>query len=186
MNAASTPGNNPWAAKIVAGGGSVTVTFAPGARQATQGVRYDFSHPGAIDANPFVDTPYGVTETTYPRAKYLPLPSLLYPRPQLHLKSVGSSPFFMLGNNEESGPLEGDNQVPFVSGIGDYESLNGRLIDPNVSIVLWGNGSPDGLALPYGDIEKWTMETGYPVMHDYFFANPDVDRFVVEKIEDEM
>jgi hypothetical protein len=33
-----------------------------------------------------------------------------------------------------------------------------------------------------GNIEIWTMETNYPVMHDYFFANPNVDAYVVKKL----
>lgn len=182
LNGASVPGNNPWVTRITNAGGSVTVTFAPGARQTTQGVVYDFLHPGAVNENPFVDTPIQIQQTTYRRSKYLPLTSLLYPRPQNHLRSVGSSPFFMLGNREIAGPVEGDNQVPFVSGIADYESLNGKAVDPNVSIVLWGNGSPDNLALPYGPIERWTMQTRYPVLHDYFFTNLNVDSFVVSTL----
>jgi hypothetical protein len=182
LNAASTPGHNPWAAKVVAGGGSVTVTFAPGARQTTQGVIFDFLHPGAVNANSFVDMPIGVAQTDNRHATYLPLPALLYPRPQDHLKSVGSSSFFRLGDSEQSGPLQGDNQVPFVSGIADYESLDGTVVDPNVSIVLWGNGSPDGITLPYGAVESWSMQSNYPIMHDYFFANPNVDAFVVTKV----
>ncbi len=78
--------------------------------------------------------------------------------------------------------MQGDNQVTFVSGIADYESLNGKHVDPNVSIVLWGNGSPDGLDLPYGPVERWTMQSEYPLLHDYFFANPDVDSFVVRTL----
>jgi hypothetical protein len=182
LNGGSTPGNVPWTNKIIAGGGTVTVTFAPGARETTQGVLYDFKHEGAVDANSFVDTPYEIVQTLARRAKMLPLPSLLYPQPQNHLESVGRYPFYALGDNELSGPLEGDNQVPFVSGIGNYESLNGQYVDPNVSIVLWGNGSPNGLALPYGPIERWTMESGYPLMHDYFFANPNVDSFVITTV----
>jgi hypothetical protein len=27
------------------------------------------------------------------------------------------------------------------------------------------------------------METNYPVMHDYFYANPDVDALVVSKLQ---
>jgi hypothetical protein len=182
LDGASTPGNVPWAAKIVACGGTVTVTFAPGARQTTQGVLYDFEHEGAVDANPFTDTPVGIDQTADRRSKMLPLSAMLYPRPQDHLESVGRYPFYSLGDQEESGPLEGDNQVPFVSGIADYESLNGEFVDPGVSIVLWGNGSPNGLALPYGPIERWTMQSGYPLLHDYFFANPDVDRFVITTV----
>jgi hypothetical protein len=182
LNAASTPGNNPWAAKVVADRGTVTVTFAPVARQTTQGVIYDFQHPGAVDANPFADTPIKVVQTLNRRARFLPLTALLYPRPQNHLQPVAAYPFRLLGDREISGPMEGDNQVPFVSGIADYESMNCQHVDSNVSIVLWGNGSPDGLNLPYGPVERWTMQSDDPLLHDYFFANPDVDNFVVRTL----
>ena len=75
---------------------------------------------------------------------FLPLTGLLYAHPQDHLEPVSAYPFRVLGDREVSGPLQGDNQVPFVSGIADYESRNGRHVDPDVSITLWGNGSPDG------------------------------------------
>jgi hypothetical protein len=143
---------------------------------------YDFRHPGTLNENPFVKMLIGVTQRANRQARYLPLPALLCPRPREHFQPVAISPFFRLGDRERSGPLQGDNQVPFVSGIADYETLDGKVVGPNVSIVLWGNGSPAGITLPYGPVERWTMQSVYPILHDSFFANPDVDRFVVAKV----
>ena len=176
LNGFSASGVNPWAESGRVS--QIIATMAPGARQATQGVLYDFENQGAVDANPYIDTLYAVDQENDPAATYLPLPGLLFPNPADHEQTVGSDLFPRIATDESTTayPIYGDGNVPFVSGISTYEG------DTNISLVFWGNtAAPDASQLPYGAAESWTELSGYPVFHSYFFTNSNVDAYVASE-----
>lgn len=113
LNALSTTGNNPWLSRIgtPTGEGGAYGTYATGAREKTSIL--DFIIPGLIDKNPFVDTLVTVDKLSDEQGGYLPLIRLLQPKPIL-VPAVESL-FPRIGDTENSPPLSGDGNVPFVS-----------------------------------------------------------------------
>lgn len=171
LNAASTPGNNPWATLVgTKKDGGVIATYATGAREKTS--IEDFFVAGQVNQNPYIQTVTSITELGENEGVFLPLLSLLT---QLHPTTipVSESEFPRIGDEENKEELAGDGNAPFVSYLSTFAG------DSNIKLVQWGNGPvPDSVT---GDV-VWTYFTDYPVYHDVFFYNPEVRQFVVNTL----
>jgi hypothetical protein len=177
LNALSTPGSNPWAARvgkpangIIPAQGGVIATFATGARQKTSAL--DFITPFLVDRNPYVNTLLTIEELPDNQGDFLPLLDLVTKTNPVAIP-ITSSKFQRTGTEGLIAPLAGDGNGPYTSYSATFPN------DPKITLVQWGNG-----LLP-SDITpaiRWTKRTPYPVYHDVFYFNPDVGDFVITTI----